>query len=300
MLYYLLEVKSNTLTFYLNKKDGDYTFENIITPSSLLQGDSEVISIISIWKNLKHNYFIESYISVLDLTNSTKTQLKENEILSLEKTLISSIFNIQSLSYSFDYLTRTDAYRKLCNVHASEEGNMLQNSVNERTRNAQLSFFKYLFDHMKEENTQGSFFEIGTNKGMFGYIVSQLYGNCKLHTVDMNPESSRAVPILQDLGMEVCFNLGNSLHVLPNYHINDEIALVWVDGGHEYDECLSDLNNVVKYKPKYIAIDDVKFFSGKVNTAFLRFLEEHPEYENFHNPFWEHDDVGIACCRLKD
>lgn len=300
MKYYLLEVKSSDNFFYLGKKDGEYIFQNSIIPSCMMQSDSDLISIISIWKNLKHNYFIETYIFELDLNDNTKVQLKDHEIFNIEKSLLSELFNMNSLTYSFEYLTKTDTYRRLCNVHDSEEGNMLQNSVNERTKNAQLSFFKYLFDHIKQENIQGSFLEIGTNKGMFGYIVSQLYGNCKLHTVDINPDSSRVVPILQDLGMEVCFNLGNSMHVLPNYNLEEDIALVWVDGGHEYDECLSDLKNAVKYKPKYIAVDDVKFFSGKVNTAFLTFLEEHPEYENFHNPFWEYDDVGIACCRLKD
>lgn len=83
MHYYLLEVKSSENIFYLGKEDQGYSFQNSITPSSILHGDSEVITLISIWKNLKHNYFIETHIFELDFNNNTKVQLKDHEIFNI-------------------------------------------------------------------------------------------------------------------------------------------------------------------------------------------------------------------------
>jgi hypothetical protein len=301
MNYYLLEIKTDNSVFFLDKTQSGYEFQKTLNPSCMFVDNTDIISAISISKNLNQNYLVDSFIYELNFSNAIeKKKLNDDDLVKLEKSIISELFDIKENFNSFHFLFNDEHYNRLCNIHNSEEGNLLQHPINKKTQNAQLSFFKYIFDHLKNTDIKGSFIEIGTNKGFFGYIISKLFGNSTLYTIDINPESSKAVPILQDLGMNIQFNLGDSRSVLPNLDIKEDIILAWIDGGHEYDEAISDLNNIVRFKPKYIVVDDVKYFVGKVNTAYLYFLKSHPEYESFHNPFWDSDDGGIACCRLKD
>ena len=114
-------------------------------------------------------------------------------------------------------------------------------------------------------------------------------------------ESSKVVPILAKVGMNVIFNYGDSTQILNEYKIDEPVVFAWIDGGHKYEEALSDLRNAARLGAKYIALDDVKFFyDGRIKTAYIDFLTEHQEYINIDNPYWEKDEVGIAWCKLTD
>ncbi len=300
MNHYLLKLNKE-IPQYLHKENNSFRFQPDISNFSLFTLDIDFIMMASLWKNINENSNIEAIIYEIDLKDGQKRELNAEEILGIEKELFLKNSLVNEDHIIFQNLFKTEAYYKLCSIDNSNEGNLLEYPVNKKTQIAQLSFLKYLLNHIKEDNSLSSnFLEIGTNKGFFGYILSQFYGNCTLHTIDINKESSKSVPILQDLGLFVYFILGDSKDILPNYQINSDISLAWVDGGHDYESAISDLENIVKYKPKYIAVDDVKFFPESVRPAYLKFLDNHPEYENFDNPFWSSDDVGIACCKLKE
>lgn len=303
--FYVLLIENNyflTSEIYRKEKQVDQFFSN----RCFLTTESDVIFAISIYNALKNKASASFYMYTYDAESITKSKklLLDFEVDHLMNDILSSylpdVFSSQPIikEITLESLRSTDIYKMLCEAHSSPEGNLLQNIISEKTSNAQISFFKYALNIVKNENVEGCLLEVGTNKGFFGYIASTILGKRTLHTVDVNMESSKVVPILAKMGMDVVFNCGDSMHILNDYKIDEPVAFAWIDGGHKYEEALSDLRNAARLGAKYIALDDVKFFRGQVNTAYIDFLTEHQEYLNIDNPFWEHDEVGIAWCKL--
>lgn len=305
--FYILLIENQyflTSELYRKEKPLDEFFSN----RCFLTTESDIISAVSIYKSIKDKVSASMYMYTYDSEAITKSRkiLEDFEIDNLMDNVLShyipDVFSLQPIikEITLESLRSTEIYKMLCEAHTSPEGNLLENIVNLETTNAQISFFKYALNIIKNQNIEGCLLEVGTNKGFFGYIASTILGKRTLHTVDVNMESSKVVPILAKMGMNVIFNCGDSTHILNNYTIDEPVAFAWVDGGHKYEEALSDLRNAARLGAKYIALDDVKFFRGQVNTAYIDFLTEHQEYMNIDNPYWEHDDVGIAWCKLTD
>lgn len=300
MKYYLLQIISDN-TLYLQKDDNcSYSIKDAINPFCFFSSDIDIISIISLWKNINQTTNTNALIYEMDFKEqSNKRLLLENEILEIEERLFLNNSLIDKELLIIGKFQKTETYYKLKNIFHTDEHSLLENSINQKTQDSQLSFIKHLLSTIKDDKTLSpNFLEIGTHKGYFGYILSQLYGNCTLHTIDINKESAKVVPILNDVMVFTYFILGDSKKVLQNYDIEKSISMVWIDGGSSYDDTMVNLENILKFKPKYIAINNVKYFSESVRPAYLNFLKRHPEYKNFHNAFWDDDDAGIACCKL--
>jgi hypothetical protein len=301
--FYVLVVENK---YFLNSElYREKPFDEVFSNKCFLTTERDVIFAISIYNSLKENLNVSLYSYTYDSESITKSRrlLLDFEVTHLLNSLVSSYVPDSFSSpvikeINLDSLQSTEIYRMLCDVHTSPEGNLLQNGINEKTTNAQISFFNYALNIVKSENVEGCLLETGTNKGFFGYIASTILGKRTLHTVDVNMESSKIVPILAKMGMNVVFNHGDSTQILNDYKIDEPLAFAWIDGGHKYEEALADLRNAARLGAKYIAIDDVKFFKGQVNVAYIDFLTEHQEYLNIDNPYWENDDVGIAWCKL--
>lgn len=305
--FYVLLIENNyflTSEIYRKEKHIDQFFSN----RCFLTTESDIIFAISIYNALKNKASASFYMYTYDSESITKSRklLLDFEVDHLMNDILSSylpdVFSSQPIikEITLESLRSTEIYKMLCEAHSSPEGNLLQNIISEQTSNAQISFFKYALNIIKNQNVEGCLLEVGTNKGFFGYIASTILGQRTLHTIDLNMESSKVVPILAKMGMNVIFNCGDSTHILNDYKIDEPVAFAWIDGGHKYEEALSDLRNAARLGAKYIALDDVKFFQGHVNIAYIDFLTEHQEYMNIDNPFWEKDDVGIAWCKLTD
>ena len=301
--FYVLVVENK---YFLNSElYRENTFDEVFSNKCFLTTERDVIFAISIYNSLKENLNVSFYSYTYDSESITKSRrlLLDFEVTHLLNSLVYSFVPDSFLSpitkeITLDSLRSTEIYRMLCDVHSSPEGNLLQNGINEKTTNAQISFFNYALNIVKSENVEGCLLETGTNKGFFGYIASTILGKRTLHTVDVNMESSKIVPILAKMGMNVVFNHGDSTQILNDYKIDEPLAFAWIDGGHKYEEALADLRNAARLGAKYIALDDVKFYKGQVNVAYIDFLTEHQEYLNIDNPYWENDDVGVAWCKL--
>ena len=305
--FYILLIENK---YFLTSES--YRKENILddffSNRCFLITESDIISAVSIYKSLKDKVGASIYMYTYDSGAITKSRtiLQDFEIDNLMDDILShcmpDIFSSQPIieEITLESLRSTPIYQMLCGVHTSPEGNLLENIISIETSTAQISFFKYALNIIKHQNIEGCLLEVGTNKGFFGYIASIILGQRTLHTIDLNMESSKVVPILAKMGMDVIFNYGDSTQILNEYKIDEPVVFAWIDGGHKYEEALSDLRNAARLGAKYIALDDVKFFQGHVNTAYIDFLTEHQEYINIDNPYWEKDEVGIAWCKLTD
>ncbi len=180
-----------------------------------------------------------------------------------------------------DYIRTLPAYTKLINVHKTGEGNLLE-LTDTSTVEAQISFFIWALSKARVL----SVLEIGTNKGLFGLLLSILRPNVDLTTIDINPDSILAADILNsevDLSY-VYFFCGDSTKILPNIH--DVYDFAWVDGNHNYEYALSDLRHCARLSIPYIAIDDTNMKS--VAQAVETFLAE-GVYKEIENPFISRD-----------
>lgn len=102
--------------------------------------------------------------------------------------------------------------------------------------------------------------ETGTHKGYYSYFLKKLLPEVKIYTFGINPESKMCVDAIEKFFAEkfITFYSGDSRETLTNFENTEEINfdLAWVDGGHEYDVALSDLNNCARLGIENILIDD--------------------------------------------
>lgn len=305
--FFILQLVIDNNKYYLSFSEGGNRFEEQFSKNCIIDvySSMNILIAISLYKNMKNKFDVSLYLYESGDSINQKL-LQDFEIESIQNDILSNILSVQNTEnllpreISLQSLRSTETYKNLCEIQTSDEGNLLQTLVNVKTANAQISFFNYALNRIKDEDVEGCLLEVGTNRGFFGYIASAILGKRTLHTFDINMESSKVVPILSKVGMDVIFNCGDSTKILNDYRIDEPVAFAWIDGGHNYEEAISDLRNAARLGAKYIAVDDIKFFAGKVNVAYIDFLTEHPEYINIDNPYWEHDDVGIAWCKLLD
>jgi hypothetical protein len=138
-------------------------------------------------------------------------------------------------------LRRPELFRRLAASYDTVEGNLLERA-DEATHAAQIETLR------AELNWLGArrFLETGTNKCMFGYVLSQSVRDGLLYTFDGDPRSARAVETLRNAQQEVRleFTLGDTKSTLREF--SEPVDLAWIDGGHDLDTALSDLNHAMR------------------------------------------------------
>lgn len=115
--------------------------------------------------------------------------------------------------------------------------------------------------------------ETGTNKAQFCYIVKLLFPQCRITTFDVHDWCQEMVNmVLEETGTEdITFVCGNTLETMKQ--INNSFDCAWIDGGHSYEVCLSDLKECDRLGIKNILVDDWTF-CGDVKIAVLDFTKE--------------------------
>ena len=133
--------------------------------------------------------------------------------------------------------------------------------------------------------------ETGTNKGMFGLLLHSLIPH-QFHLTTYGDEqaSAEAVRLLAADGVQAQFVHGNSVETFTKD--NDPYDFAWIDGGHDYDVAVSDLQHAMELGIPYILVDDAKLHS--VDAAISTALNSHPTYRRTQNPLWDLDPRGIA------
>ena len=70
-----------------------------------------------------------------------------------------------------------------------------------------------------------------------------------------------------------------------------------MDGGHDYETVLSDLNNCARLKIPYILVDDSRL--ENVDRAITDFLYKDTDYYEIYNPYYQWDSCGIKILRRR-
>lgn len=164
----------------------------------------------------------------------------------------------------------------LSKVSPSAEGSLLVN--HKQQSDAQID---YLTDNLADilEKVQPSnrrLLETGTNKGFFSYIIKTVVPDVSIVTFGIDSWSRAAVNILNDhFDPYIEFHLGDSRHTLTKYAqaSSDQFAAAWIDGGHAYDVCMSDLKNAQTLKIPHLFVDDYKRLVRKAVDDFINASE---------------------------
>jgi precorrin-6B methylase 2 len=139
--------------------------------------------------------------------------------------------------------------------------------------------------------------EVGTNKGLFPYLVSLLLEGVEVHTVDVRPDAGRAVALLNERQQAVrcVFHEGDSREVLPRLEVRPDFA--WLDGGHETDAVIGELLQCWRLGVRYVAVDDTAYPS--VRQA-VHYAVTHLPCEIVGNPFAAADQRKAMLLRMEN
>jgi predicted O-methyltransferase YrrM len=142
-------------------------------------------------------------------------------------------------------------FQKLAALFNDGEGNTLD-VVSEQVSIAQTTFILKILDLVRP----GVIVETGTNKGMFGFLISHFVRRgTVLYTFDIKPISATAAGILEmETPLKVHFYLGDSQITFTQF--SGFVDLVFVDGFHAYSHSKADILNAVRCGAKYIIVDD--------------------------------------------
>lgn len=169
------------------------------------------------------------------------------------------------------YERDTVAYEWLLENCTSIEGNLLFHT-NDSIKNNQLNFLTQHFQSIQPKKI----LEIGTNCCCFGYFVRSILPECKLITVGIDAWSQKMVNYLNNVyGDYITFICGDSQQVMSSITDND-INLAWVDGCHQKQCALSDLNQCARLNINHIFVDDYQY--SEVDNAVQDFITNNTNY----------------------
>jgi hypothetical protein len=132
----------------------------------------------------------------------------------------------------------------------------------------------FLASIIKQINAKGVL-ETGTHKAMFCYIAYLCDSSISIDTFGNLPASQENVGILnQKYGKYIEYHLGDSKITLKDFSPGYQIDFAWVDGGHSFETCLSDLVNCSRLGIPSIAVDDYKW-DNNVKRAVEEFVEKY-------------------------
>lgn len=193
-----------------------------------------------------------------------------------------------------EHLRRQELFLRLAATYETVEGNMLERA-DARTTAAQVEAIRYALRLARPR----AVLETGTNKSLFGYVLSQLARDITLHTFDGDPRAAPGVELLNAGQSRVrsVFTLGDTKETLARLDAED-IGLAWIDGGHDEATAASDLGHAARLGVPLIAADDARTMP-EVSRAVERLLAERDDYEPFPNPFYRHDARGIVFLRRR-
>lgn len=164
-----------------------------------------------------------------------------------------------------------EVVNKLNNTIPSSAEGCLLDKVNDLRTRTQVNFIVSI---LKQINAK-KILEIGTYKAMFCYVVHLYDNSITIDTFGDLPESQKAVDELNlKYGEYIHYHLGDSRETLKDFWPNYQIDFAWVDGGHYYEVCMSDLVNCDRLKILNIAVDDYKW-SNDVKKAVEEFVEKY-------------------------
>ncbi len=180
-----------------------------------------------------------------------------------------------------DYVRSQPLYKELCTLTDSPHGNLLERT-SDATAEAQTEFLRWALNLSHAV----TIIETGTNKGMFGCLLSVIaYRGVLLSTIDQWDQSFRATQAIKDSGqIAIRFHHGDSRKCLAAFKQTANFA--WIDGGHEGDVPLSDLLNCHRLRVPYVAVDDT--VEPDVGAAVQNVIDR-GLYEIIPNPFAAHD-----------
>lgn len=184
-------------------------------------------------------------------------------------------------------LRSTELYKQLIAVNPSDEGNLLENT--DGSEAAQVKFIVDLLLSLKPEFIM----EVGTNKALFSYVVSQKSPvDTIIYTFDVDSNSSKCVAILNKANpnVDIHFFVGDSRHTVPVQmrHMkkiaNKRRSLAFIDGGHDYIFCHSDLLQAEELGTSHILVDD--YLGSEDVRAAVGNFSANSDYFPVKNPYF--------------
>lgn len=166
-------------------------------------------------------------------------------------------------TYDFEFLN------KLFSVWSQPEGSTFGwDSMNGST--IQTNFHKKVF----QEVNPNRILEVGTHKGSYSYFAKKELPKVQIHTFGIDSESKTCVDMINEHFNEefITFIEGNSAETLTIFKTRMKFNLAWIDGGHTYEECLSDLKNCARLNITNILVDDNSM--STVSNAVSDFCKE--------------------------
>ena len=162
-------------------------------------------------------------------------------------------------------------FRKLSEVIPSGRQGCLFNQGNRALRvRSQVNFLASIVKATQPKRI----LEIGTYTALFCYAMHLCNDSVTIDTFGDLPESQKAVDLLNvTSGPYIRYHLGDSRETLRVFSPGYRIDFAWVDGGHSYTVCLSDLTQCKRLGIPFIAVDDYKW-SLTVREAVKDFLAE--------------------------
>lgn len=131
------------------------------------------------------------------------------------------------------------------------EGSTFQNAGDEIV--SQTSFLIELLRSVRPAHL----LETGTHKGHFCYLARLALPEVRIDTFGIDEGSQRCVDLLnRRLGAYVTFRRGDSKATLSSFHPDYPIDFAWVDGGHDRETCLSDLESCRRLAIPHVCVDD--------------------------------------------
>jgi len=107
---------------------------------------------------------------------------------------------------------------------------------------------------------------------MFCYIAYLSNREIKIDTFGNLHGSQKAVDTLnQEYGPHIKFYLSDSMQTLSDFRPSYQIDFAWVDGGHSFEVCTTDLVNCARLNISSIAVDDYKW-KDSIKKAVDRFI----------------------------
>ena len=142
--------------------------------------------------------------------------------------------------------------------------------------------------------------ETGTNKAEFCYLSKLILPTCTIHTFDLNDWSLDCVNAVCDYFNEefVTFHKGDSQSTLSVFNPPVPIDFAHVDGGHDYNSCLSDLTNCDRLNIPTILVDDYRGIPS-VGAAMEEFCKTFPYSLISQDNASKDDSRGLALLQKK-
>jgi predicted O-methyltransferase YrrM len=193
-----------------------------------------------------------------------------------------------------EHLRRQDLFRQLAESYETVEGNCLERA-DPRTTAAQIEAIRLALRLTRPRCV----LETGTNKSLFGYVLSQLARDVTLYTFDGDARVVGGGELLNAAQSKVrsVFTLGDTKQTLRDFDAQ-AIDLAWIDGGHDEATALSDLRQAARLRVPLVAVDDARTMP-EVARAIEQVVGESSDYERLANPYYAHDARGIVLLRRR-